>query len=168
MTDKSKKTFLLTTIVGSFLIYSIIYYAQVLKDAPYNLKEFKSFTIKYGTKDSMVNYYNSATGEYTYLNKNDSLIKKHLFLSKSDIDSLHKEARIFGFWDFPANELNNDSTNANYKKVPRYIIQFNYKRKSKLVQFDANYNGPAKLVDANRGLITKIRDILSGAEERQK
>jgi hypothetical protein len=52
--------------------------------------------------------------------------------------------------------------------VPRYVIQFNYLRKSKTVQFDVNYNGPAKLVDANKGLITKITDILSAAEERQK
>ncbi len=168
MTDKSKKTFLLTTILGSFLLYSLIYYAHVFKNAPYKFKEFKSFSIKYGTKDSMVNYYNSATGEYTYLNKNDSLIKKHLYLNTSELDSLHKEASLFGFWDFPDNELNDDTTKPNHNNVPRYVIQFNYLRKSKTVQFDANYSGPAKLVDANRGLITKITDILSAAEERQK
>jgi hypothetical protein len=147
MTDTRKKTFL-------------------LRDAPYNFKEFKSFEIRYGTRNNMVNYYNSATGERDYLNKKDSLIKTSLQLTVADLDSLHKNASNLGFFDFPEQELNNDTTNPGFDKAPRYVIQFNYKRKSKQVTFDANYNGPARLVDANKGLITKIKDILSNAEER--
>jgi len=168
MTNQSKKTFLLSTIIGSFVIYSVIYYVHVFKLAPYNFKEFKSFTIKYGTMDKMLNSYNSVTGEYNYLNNKDSLIKTHLNLTHAELDSLHKAAADFGFWDFPDVELNTDTTNPNRDKVPRYDIQYAYKRKSKHVQFDASFKGPDKLVDANRGLITKIRNILSAANERQK
>ena len=166
MTDSSKKTFLIATILGSFLIYSIIYYAHVFKIAPYNFKEFKSFVVKYGTKDNMVNYYNSTTGEYNYLNKHDSLIKTHLKLTLADLDSLHKNAGNLGFWDFPDHELSSAANTDN--KAPRYFIQFSYKRKSKQVTFDANYIGPVKLVDANKEMISKIMDILSNAEERQQ
>jgi len=35
------------------------------------------------------------------------------------------------------------------------------------VLFDASFKGPDKLVDANKGMIKKIMDILSNAEERQ-
>jgi len=167
MTDKAKKTFLLTTIVGSFVVYSVIYYAQVFKHAPYNFSEFKSFVFKYGTRDSMVNYYNSATGEYDYLNKHDSLVKTHLVLTKTELDSLHVDARHLGFWDFPDVETNTDSTSPGYGKAPRYFIQFNYKRKSKQALFDADYNGPLKLIDANKVMIKDITAILSQAEERQ-
>jgi len=168
MTDSSKKRFLFITIIGSFAVYSIIYYGQVFNHAPYNFKEFKSFVFKYGSRDSMVNYYNSATGEYDYLNKHDSLVKTHLVLTKLELDSLHVDARHLGFWDFPEMEVNIDSTSPGFDKAPRYFMQFNYKRKTKEVTFDANYNGPLKLIDANKVMIKKITGILSEAEERQK
>src|ERR1700722_20067024 len=168
MTDRAKKAFLLITVFGSFAAYSLIYYAQVFKHAPYNFSEFKSFVFKYGSRDSMVNYYNSATGEYDYLNTHDSLIKTHLYLTRLELDSLHVDARHLGFWDFPDMELNTDSASAGFGKAPRYFIQFNYKRKTKEVLFDANYNGPLKLKDANTVMIKKITGILSEAEERQR
>ncbi len=167
MTDSSKKTFLLVTVIGSFVVYSAIYYAQVFRHAPYKFSEFKSFVYKYGNRDSMLNYYNSATGEYDYLNKNDSLIKTHLYLTRLELDSLHVDARQLGFWDFPEMELNTDSASPGFGKAPRYFIQFNYKRKSKQVLFDADYNGPLKLIDANKVMIQKITNILSEADERQ-
>jgi hypothetical protein len=167
MSDRSKKIFLFTIIVGSFLAYSIIYYAQVLRDAPYNFKEFKSFVIKYGTRDKMLNYYNSTTGEYDHLNRQDSLIKGHLQLTMADLDSLHKGARDLGFWDFPDYELSSDTANPATRDVPRYFIQFNYKRKSKQVLFDANFKGPARLVDANKNMVKRITDILNAVRERQ-
>jgi hypothetical protein len=115
----------------------------------------------------MLNYYNSTTGEYDYLNKRDSLIKEHLQLTHADLDSLHKNARDLGFWDFPDRQLSSDTANPHNKQQPRYFIQFNYKRKSKQTLFDANFNGPTKLVDANKDMIKKITDILSNAQERQ-
>ncbi|HZY38073.1 MAG TPA: hypothetical protein VFE53_15565 [Mucilaginibacter sp.] len=168
MTTASKKTFLFTTIIGSFLVYSLIYYAQVFNHAPYNFSEFKSFVFKYGSRDSMVNYYNSATGEYDYLDKHNVLIKKHVFLTKLELDSLHVDARQLGFWDFPQMEVNTDTTSPGFGRAPRYFIQFNYKRRSKQVLFDADYSGPIKLIDANKIMIKKITNILSGAEDRQK
>ena len=47
MTDKTKKTFLFTTIGASFLVYCIVYYAHVIKVAPYNFKEFKTVVDTY-------------------------------------------------------------------------------------------------------------------------
>src|SRR5271155_2178468 len=128
MSDRSKKIFLLLTVIGSFMIYSVIYYAGVFKNAPYKFSEFKSFTYKFGTRDSLVNQYNSLTGEYQYLNKNDSLIKTRIFLTKNELLDLHHKATDLGFWDFPSNELNTDTTNLNGAKPPRYSMEFNYQR----------------------------------------
>jgi hypothetical protein len=168
MSDRGKRIFLLVTVIGSFVVYSLIYYIQVFKNAPYNRKEFKSFVFKYGTKDSMLNYYNSATGEYNYLNKHDSLIKTHLVLDKADIDSLHKFASHLGFWDFPSDEVNNNPKDPRYQAAVRSYIEFNYTKKSKQVTFDDNFSGPDKLVDANKGLIKDILTVLSYAEERER
>jgi len=85
MSDRNKKIFLALTIIGSFMVYSVYYYTGILKNAPYKFTEFKSFVFKYGTRDSMINSYNSATGEYHYLNNRDSLVKTTLFLTKDDL-----------------------------------------------------------------------------------
>jgi hypothetical protein len=52
--------------------------------------------------------------------------------------------------------------------VPRYVIQFNYLRKTKKVMYDASYNGADKLKDANDRLIIEIKKILGDAEARQR
>ena len=116
----------------------------------------------------MLNSYNSATGEYQYLNKHDSLVKKTLFLKKSELLYLHRKASELGLWDFPSVETMNDTANLKVAKPLRYDIEFNYQRKSKKVLFDANFNGPTKLVDANEQVIKEIMSVLDEAESRQK
>ena len=168
MSSKAKRLFLLLSIVVPFMLYCVYYYGMVFKNAPYKFTEFKSMSIEFGVKDSMVNKYNSLTGEYQYLNKHDSLITKHLFLKKSELLYLHRKASNLGFWDFPVDERNLDTARLHGTKPPRYIIAFNYLRKSKKVVFDANYDGPQKLVEANQILIKEIQSVLAEAESRQK
>jgi hypothetical protein len=169
MSDRSKKIFLFLTVIGSFMVYSVIYYTGVLKNAPYKFTEFKSFVFKYGNGDSLVNTYNSLTGEYHYLNRHDSLVKTILFLNKNDLLYLHRKAADLGLWDFPSNELNsNDTLKFKGSKPPHYYIEFNYQRKRKIVNFDANYDGPTKLRDANVQMIKEIMHVLADAEDKQK
>jgi hypothetical protein len=168
MSDKGKKVFLLLTIIVPFLLYSIYYYSRVFKNAPYKFTEFTSFVFKYGTGDSLINKYNSKTGEYQYLNKHDSLIKINMLLTKDELLYLHRKAADLGFWDFPAQELNSDTTGLMGQKPPRYYIEFNYQRKSKKVLFDESFQGDPKLKDANEQLIKEIMHVLSDAQDRKK
>ena len=147
MSRSSKKMFLLASIVIPFLGYSIYYYYIMLKNAPYKFTEFDSITFNYGTGDSLVNKYNSKTGDYEYINSRDSLVKMHLRLTYDDFLILHRKAAELGFWDFPS-VIGGDTTEANYKKAPHYYIQFKYKRKTKTVVFDDAYDGNPKLKDA--------------------
>ena len=168
MSPKAKKIFLYLSICVPFAIYCIYYYGMILKDAPYKFAEFKSIQFEYGAGDSLVNKYDSKTGEYQYLNKRDSLIKTHLFLSKSELLYLHRKASDLGFWDFPSDERSKDTSRREGMKPPRYLIVFNYQHKSKKVIFDANFAGPEKLVDANQRLIKEIKTVLNEAEAREK
>jgi hypothetical protein len=168
MSEKAKKIFLLFTIIVPFLFYCVYYYGHMLKNAPYKFTEFKSFTIQYGDGDSLINKYNSLTGDYQYVNKRDSLIKTNLLLTRNDLLYLHRKAADLGFWDFPAVELNSDTAKFKGAKPPRYLITFNYQRKSKKVLFDASFNGDDKLKDANQNLIKEIMHVLADAEDRQK
>jgi hypothetical protein len=163
MTTKSKKIFLIMSIMVPFLLYCFYYYGMMIKNAPYKFSEFQSIHFEYGFGDTLNNIYDSKTGEYQYVNRRDSLIKTHVRLSNDDLLYLHRKAADLGFWDFPANELNPDVKG----RVPRFVIQFNYQRKSKKIMYDASYNGAEKLRDANERLIKEIQKVLNDAETRQ-
>ena len=161
---RSKKIFLVLSIIVPFMLYCFYYYGMMVKNAPYKFSELESIQFQFGYRDSMLNKYDSRTDSYQYLNRKDSLVKIHLRLTNDDLLYLHRKAAELGFWDFPTNETNEESK----IRAPRFIIQYNYKRKSKKITFDANYDGNEKLVDANQRLIKEIQKMLDEAVERQK
>lgn len=167
MIRKNKKLFLLACIVIPFLVYSFYYYAMVFKNAPYKFTEFESIVFKYGKNDSLINQYNSATGDYQYKTDKGNLVKKKLYLTKDEELYLHHKAAELGFWDFPSNEARTDSANAKIHPSPKYYMEFNYKRKSKKVFYDAAYDGDQRLVDANERMIKEIQKVLDEAEAKQ-
>ncbi|MDR6943584.1 hypothetical protein [Mucilaginibacter pocheonensis] len=167
MSDRSKKIFFALVVIVPFLIYCFYYYGMMIKNAPYRFSDFDSMSIQYGPVDSLVNKYDSKTGDYQYVNKRDSLVKMHLRLTQDDLLYLHRKAADLGFWDFPANELA-DTAKGRKDKSIRYIIEFKYKKKSKRVVFDSEYVGDPRLIDANKNLIKEIEQSLLTAEERLK
>ncbi|MFD0793832.1 hypothetical protein ACFQZX_09395 [Mucilaginibacter litoreus] len=164
MSNRSKKIFLILSVAVPFLLYCMYYYGMMIKNAPYKFSEFESLKFEFGYNDSLLNKYNSATGEYQFVNRRDSVVKMNMKLTKDDLLYLHRKAAELGFWDFPANELKTDSN----ERSPRYLMEFKYKRKTKKVVFDAAYSGNEKLVDANQRLIKEIQKVLTEAEARTK
>ena len=75
MSDRAKKIFLFLCIVVPFLLYSAYYYAHMIKNAPYKFSEFDHIRFEYGDGDTLMNQYDSRTGAYQYLTKDDSLVK---------------------------------------------------------------------------------------------
>ncbi|TCC86722.1 hypothetical protein FBD94_08500 [Pedobacter hiemivivus] len=165
MSDKGKKIFLALTIVVPFLIYCVVYYTPMFKNAPFKLKEFESIDLKWGMGNNLENSYNSATGDYQYVNGQDSLIKTNVKLRKDDILYLHSKASELGFWNFP-DVLANRGTNVDSSKVLRYVIQFNYKKKSKTVIYLTDYNEIPKLKGLAEQMKTLLQQSINDAEER--
>lgn len=168
MNPTTKKIFLMACVIVPFLIYCVYYYSMVFKNAPYKFVEFDSFTIQYGPGDSLINKYNSKTGEYQFIDARDSLVKMHLRLPNADLLYLHRKAAELGFWDFPPVELGDTTIKRNGMRAPRYLIEFKYKRKSKKVLFDASFDGDPKLKDANEQMIKEIQKVLADEEGKQK
>jgi hypothetical protein len=166
MNKSIKKAFLIISIALPFLIYCVYYYSMMIKNAPYKFSEFQSIKFEYGTSDSLVNKWDSRTGEYQYLNNHDSLVKKHIHIRNDDLLFLHRKAAELGFWNFPDREVN-DSLKLKGIKSTHYIMQFNYKRKSKTVVFDEGYDGDPKLKDANEQMIKIIEKVLADEENRE-
>ncbi|WP_316818545.1 hypothetical protein [Pedobacter nyackensis] len=165
MSNKAKKIFLALTIVVPFLIYCVVYYTPMLRNAPYKLKEFESIDFKWGMGNNLENSYNSATGEYQYVNSKDSVIKTNVKLRKDDILYLHSKANELGFWNFP-DLLANSGTDLKTSNVPRYVMKFNYKKKSKTVIYLADYNEIPKLKGLAEQMKTLLTQSINDAEER--
>jgi hypothetical protein len=165
---KSKKIFLIATVVVPFLIYCVYYYAHMFKNAPYKFVEFKSFSVQWGTSDSLINKYDSKTGDYQFINKHDSLIHMKVFLESKELKMLHDTARALGFWDWPSDERGDSTLRRHGRKPPRQIIAFNYARKSKIVVFDGSFVGDPRLKEANRHMFKNIIAVLDEEAAKQK
>jgi len=165
MSTKAKKIFLLLTIVIPFLAYCVIYYTPIIRNAPFRSDEFISFQFKWGLGNNLVNSYDSATGEYKYLDAKDSLIKTNVKLRETDIIYLHNKADELGYWNFP-DQIVNAGTDLNKSKVLRYVFKFNYKRKSKQVIFVTDYNDIPKLRDVAGQMEKLVEGTINDAQER--
>jgi len=155
-------------VIVPFLIYCVVYYAQVFKNAPYKFSEFKSIVFQYGTPDSMLNKYDSRTGEYQYVNAHDSVIKMNLHLPKEQLLYLHRKAAELGFWDWPSDERGDTTIRHNGQKTPRYFMQFNYQRKSKTIIFDESFIGDPRLKAANENMKDELIKVLDEEAAKQK
>jgi hypothetical protein len=165
MSNKTKRIFLIASIGVPLLLYCLYYYGMMVKNAPYRFSDFQYMRFEYGNGDSLINKYNSKTGNYQYLTKHDELKVAKVKLNKDDLLYLHRKAADLGFWNFPANEVNS-TVNTSGPKTPRYLIEFVYKNKSKKVLFDAAFEGDRSLIDANERLIKEIQKKLDEAEVR--
>ncbi|MBY0245803.1 MAG: hypothetical protein K2Q03_10140 [Sphingobacteriaceae bacterium] len=167
MSSQSKKIFLALTVIVPLLIYCFIYYARMVSNAPYNSKEFVSLVFKWGEGGNYENSYNSATGEYQYINSKDSLVKTNVKLRSNDMVFLSHRADELGFWFFP-DLIANKGTDLNKSKVLRYFIQFNYKRKSKTVTFVTDYNENEKNQQSAMQVQKMVQQVIDDAEDRYK
>lgn len=165
MSTNAKKIYLLLTIVIPFIAYGVIYYTPIIRNAPFRSDEFVSFQFQWGAGNNLPNSYDSATGNYQYLNQKDSLVKTNVKLRENDIIYLHNKANELGFWNFPE-VIANAGTDLKKSTVLRYVFTFNYKRKSKKVIYLTDYNDIAKLRDVTNQMKTLVEQTINDAEER--
>jgi len=163
VSSKGKKIFLALSIILPMIIYCYIYYKPIIQNAPFRKKDFVSMDYKWGIKDTLENHYNSATGEYQYVNNVDSVVRKKVFLKSDDILFMHSKANEIGLWNFP-DTIGKKSAKA--LAVPRYEILFKYKEKSKHVVIYGDFDGNPKLLDAAVQMRKIIEETINQAEKR--
>ncbi len=166
MTERGKKIFLAVCIITPFLLYCVYYYGIMVKNAPYRFSDFESITFKYGLGDSLINSFNSKTGEYQFVNSRDSLVKENLKLRKDDLLYLHRKAAELGFWNFP-DKISGEGSEGHSTNSPHYYLEYKYKGKTKQVLYDVQNNENPKLNDAAKSLITEISNIINDARDNK-
>ncbi|WP_316767485.1 hypothetical protein [Pedobacter frigiditerrae] len=167
MTSKGRKIFLALSIIVPFMIYCVIYYAPIIRNAPFKAKEFVSLEYKWGAGNNLENSYNSATGEYRYYNNEDSLIVTKVILTERDKKFLDSNADEQGFWNLP-DVVANDENDLKNSKAVRYFMKFNYETKSKEVTYLSDFNGNPKMKDAAAQMQKIIEQSIIEAEEKGK
>lgn len=165
MSERGKKIFLAICIITPFLLYCVYYYSIMVKNAPYRFSDFESITFKYGLGDSLINQYNSKTGDYQYVDSRDSLIKVKVRLRKDDLLYLHRKAAELGFWNFP-DEISGEDMPGRSLNSPHYYIEYKYKDKTKHILYDAQNSENPKLNDAAKSLITEISNMINDTRDR--
>ncbi len=167
MTSTGKKVFLASSVIVPFVIYSAFYYAPFIKNAPFKEKEFVSLDYKWGVGDQLANSYNSVSGDFKYLDKNDSLIVQNFKLSTSDVKYLDSIADTQGFWNLPDVVANSDKDFNDLKQL-RYVIKFNYQRKSKEVTYLPSFRGNERMKGAASKMQKEIELMLIDKEVTNK
>lgn len=162
MSDRTKKIFLVLTIIVPFLLYCVYYYGKMVKNAPYKFAEFESVVLKAGLGDNYQKLYDSKSQEYQYITLSDSVIHKKVKMSKDELLYLHRKAAELGFWDWPSDMLADTTGTA-----PRYYLEYKYQRKNKVIELDAAYHANPKLKDAALQLIKIVDQMIADASERR-
>jgi hypothetical protein len=162
MSDRFKKIFLGISISLPFLLYCVYYYTIMVKNAPYKFAEFENITLKESVGNNFNKIYSSKSQQFQFLNTRDSLVKSKVKLSKDDLLFLHRKAAELGFWNWPSKMIGDPSG-----KSPRFYLQFDYERKSKIIEIDAAYEENIKLRDAAIELAKTVDKAILDADDAQ-
>lgn len=165
MNERNKRIFLAICIIVPFFVYCYIYYAQMFRNAPYRFADLESIVLRYGEGDDLVNEFDTKTGIYHYLNRNDSLLTDTVRLREDDLRHLHGKAAQLGFWNLPDDMVSPDASPPD-KLVPRFYLQYNYKEKSKTVILDADFDGNPKMLETAKSVIDEVIRVINDARDR--
>lgn len=166
MAVELKKKYSLIATIAVILIISIGgYYLINLKQGPYPASSFVSLSYKWGIGDTLVNSFNSATGEYQYLDNKDALVKAKVKLNANHIIFLHSKANELNLWELP-DVIANPNANLKSDKVLRYEMIFNYEGKTKKIIYMTNYNENTTVAAEAEQLQKVIAQTINEAEDR--
>ena len=160
-----KKNLSLIATLALILITAVVgYYVIGLKQAPYAVANFESFSFKWGTEGKLENSYSSANGDYSYLDNRDSVIKTNVKLRANEIIFIHNKINELGFWKLQEKI----GTQKPISKAPFYELQFNYKEKSKKIIVYSDFDENPQMQDSAMQIMTMVQRAIDEAEGRYR
>lgn len=157
------------SLIATFAVILIVgiggYYLINLKQGPYPASSFVSLTYKWGVGDTLANSYNSATGEYQYLNNKDSLVTTKVKLNANHIIFIHSKANELDLWKLP-DVIANPKANLKSDKVLRYEMTFYYEGKTKKIIYLTDYDENVTIAAEAEQLQKVIAQTINEAEDR--
>lgn len=141
------------------------YYLINLKQGPYSASNFVAVSYKWGVGDTLLNSYNSETGDYQYLDNRDSLIKTKVKLRANNIIFIHSKANELDLWRLPA-VIANKNADLKSDKVLRYEMVFKYEGQTKKIIYLTDYDENQAIALAADELQNTIKKTIDEVEDR--
>lgn len=163
--DLKKGISLITTVVLVVVIAVVGYYFINLGKGPYRASDFVSISYKWGIGDTLANSYDSATGDYQYLDSRDSLIKTNVKLRSNNIIFIHSKADELNLWQLP-DVIANPNANLKSDQVLRYEFVFTYEKRVKKIVYLTDYNDNPSFASAADELQKIVKQTIDEAQDR--
>lgn len=161
-----KKSIPLIATVVLVVVISIVGYSYInLGKGPYPASDFVAVSYKWGVGDTLANSYDSATGDYQYVDSRDSIIHRNVKLRSNNIIFIHSKANELNLWQLPE-VIANPSADLKSAKVLRYEMVFTYEKKVKKITYLADYNEDLAVALAAEELQKMLKQTIDEAEER--
>lgn len=160
-----KNISLIAAIVTILIVGFGGYYFLNLKQSKYPVSTFVSLSYKWGVGDSLANSYDSATGDYQYLDNKDSLIKTNVKLRANNIIFIHSKANEFNVWQLP-DVIAKPNSDLKSNKILRYEMVFVYENKTKKIIYLTDYDGDQIIANEVSELQKMIKNTIDEAEDR--
>ena len=160
-----KNLSLIATVIIIFTIAIGGYYFINLGKGRYGAADFVSITYKWGIGDTLINSYDSETGNYQFLDNRDSLIKTNVKLRANNIIFIHSKANELNLWELP-NVIANKNANLKSDKILRYEITFIYEKERKKIIYLVNYDENPTIALAADELQKMIKQTIDEVDER--
>lgn len=161
----AKLKFSLKIISVIFIIIVGGYYIMKLRSGGKKAVAFVSLTYKWGTGDTLLNSYNSRTGDYKFLNQRDQLIKENFKLRTNSIIYLHSKINEHNLLTIP-DTIANKNANFRDSTVLRHEITLVYDDETRHIVFLSNYDGDPMILNKAMALQKYVQQIILEAEER--
>lgn len=130
--------------------------------SPVQVVDFESFTLIWGKTDSLLNRYDSKTGNYQYVDRRDSLHRTQVRLHSNEIIFLHHKINELGFWGLPAT-----IGSPAIEGKTQYALTFHYKGRSKTMKvYQAAAPSINLQLDSAMRLIGMVQAVIDEADNR--
>lgn len=161
MLPKLKKNFSLIASISAILICSVVgYYLSSFKKSPYAVTSLESFSLKWGFANELKNSYSSSTGDYTFVDRRDSLVKTHVKLRANELIFIHSKLNEMGFWTLP------EQVGAAQSESTCYELELNYAESRKRLKVYTHDDRNPQQLDSAMRIISLVQKTIDEAESR--
>ncbi|WAC40602.1 hypothetical protein [Pedobacter sp. SL55] len=162
---KPKATKILNIAAVLFVVIAGGYFVMKMRSGGKRAASFTSLTYKWGVGDTLQNSYDSKTGAYQFLDRNDQLIKENFKLRTNNVIFLHSKINEQDLLHIP-DTIANSVANLKDPNVLRYEFKFVYDDTTKNIIYLTNYDKDPVIANKAQALQKIVQQVITEAEER--
>lgn len=162
---KQKARFIIAIVTALLVLGVGGYYVKKLKSGGDRAASFVSLSYQWGVGDTLVNSYNSKTGEYRFLDQYNKPVNENFKLRTNNVIFLHSKINEQDLLNIP-DTIANPGANLKDSKVLRYEFKFVYDDTVKHIIYLTSYDKNPLISNKANALQKLVQQTITEAEER--